>query len=226
MTNSILKHKCTTIGTISFLALTMILAILSAAPTVNATYVSLNKQHTPQTNLNQGDTITFTITLNVLNEPSGSAIAIRHLNMTDILPAGLTYVVGSETHTPIATFTKTGQQLFWDFGVTTVHTTTPQAVVSFNVTVDTGATGTLVNQVIAEYIENLTGVYSNPGTTDTVIIQTPTPTPPTTGAPSGVGGEIVPVNILQLLAPYLTIAFLVTAGLSSVLIYKHRKRTT
>jgi hypothetical protein len=227
MTNSILelKHKCITIGAISFLALTMVLAILSTTPTVNATYVSLNKQHTPNTNFNQTDTIMFTITLNVLNEPSGSAIAIRHLNITDIIPAGLTYVMGSETHTPTATFTKTGQRLFWDFGVATVHTTTPQAVVSFNVTVNTGAAGFLVNQAIAEYVEDLTDVYSNPGNTDTVFVETsnPPPSPP----PHTVGGEIGPVNVLQLLAPYLVFAFFVAAAVvSSRLIYRRRGITT
>lgn len=230
MSSSILKYKCIAISTISLLALTMVLAILSTAPTVNATYVSLNKQHTPDRDFNQSETIRFTITLNVLDVPGGSPIAIRHLNITDIIPGGLTYVVGSETHTPTATFTKTGQQLFWNFGVATVHTTIPQAVVSFSVTVDIGATGFKVNQAIAEYYEDVTSVYSNPGITDTIFIQTPTPTPTPTPAPnaSSIGGkiEIVPVNILQSLAPYFGIAFLVTAVLSSALIYKHRKRTT
>jgi hypothetical protein len=47
----------------------------------------------------------------------------------------------------------------------------------------------------------------------------PTPTPPPT-----VGGEFVPVNILQLLAPYLIVAFLGAAAFVSLVIYK--KRTT
>ncbi len=47
----------------------------------------------------------------------------------------------------------------------------------------------------------------------------PTPTPPTT-----VGGEFVPVNIWQLLAPYLIVAFLGVAALVSIVIY--RRRTT
>ena len=228
MSSSIPKYKCIAISTISFLALTMVLTILSTAPTVSATYVSLNKQHTPDRDFNQSETIRFTITLNVLDVPGGSPIAIRHLNITDIIPGGLTYVAGSETHTPTATFTKVGQQLFWDFGAATVHTTTPQAVVSFSVTVDIGATGFKVNQAIAEYYEDLTSVYSNPGITDTIFIQTPTPTPTPTPNASSIGGkiEIVPVNILQSLAPYFGIAFLVTSVLSSAIIYKHRKRTT
>ncbi len=45
----------------------------------------------------------------------------------------------------------------------------------------------------------------------------PTPTPPIT-----VGGEIVPVNILQLLAPYLIVAFLGATALASLVIYRKR----
>jgi hypothetical protein len=41
-----------------------------------------------------------------------------------------------------------------------------------------------------------------------------------------VGGEIVEVNILPLLVPYVIIPLIVAAALLSVLIYKHRKRTT
>ena len=48
----------------------------------------------------------------------------------------------------------------------------------------------------------------------------PTPTPPIT-----VGGEIVPVNMLQLLAPYLIVAFLGAATLASLVIYKRRRTT-
>jgi uncharacterized repeat protein (TIGR01451 family) len=172
MTNYNFGHKRLKISTMALLALTIALVSLAlVASPANATYVSLYKQHTPlQTYFNPGDTITFTVTLNVLDVPGGSAIAIRHLNITDTLPAGLTYVPGSETHTPTATFTPSGQTLFWDFGVSTVHSTSPQAIVSFNVTVDTGAAPLLVNQALAEYYENETNVYSNPAITDSVNV--------------------------------------------------------
>jgi uncharacterized repeat protein (TIGR01451 family) len=233
MNNSIPKHKHTKISTISLLVLTIALITLgSTVSNANATFVSLNKQHSPLTNFNQGDTITFTITLNVLDVPGGAPIAIRHLNLTDIIPAGLTYVSGSETHTPTATFTPSGQTLFWDFGVSTVHSTSPQAVVTFQVTVNGGASGLLVNQAISEYIEDLTQVYSNPGITDTVTVNppptpTPSPTPTVTQTPfpsqPSVGGEFAPVSVLELMAPYVVVAFIGAVAIASLVMY--RKRT-
>jgi fimbrial isopeptide formation D2 family protein len=233
MDNSIPKHKFIKISTISLLVLMIsLIALGSTVSNANATFVSLNKQHAPLTNFNQGDTITFTITLNVLDNPNGTAIAIRHLNITDIIPAGLTYVGGSETHTPTATFTPSGQTLFWDFGVSTVHSTSPQAVVTFRVTVNAGTSGLLVNQAISEYIEDLTQVYSNPGITDTVTVNppptpTPTPTPVVTPSPfpsqPSVGGEFAPVSMLELLAPYVVVAFIGAVAIATLVMYRKRE---
>jgi len=226
MANAFCKQKYFKAIMASFLVLTICLLAASTAPIANATFVSLNKQHSPTGNFNPGQQIRFTITLEVRDIPGGSSLAIRHLNITDILPAGLSYVSGSESHTPTASFAQTGQQLFWDFGSATVLSSLPQAQITFNVTVNTGVTGLLVNQVTAEYIEDLTSVFSNPSATDSVLILAATPTPSSTPPPLTVGGEVETVNALQLLTPYLVIIALVSVLLSSVVLYIHKKRVT
>jgi uncharacterized repeat protein (TIGR01451 family) len=233
MSNSIPKHKHIKIRTISLLALTIaLIALVSTASTVSATYVSLNKQHLPDITFNPGDTITFTITLKVTDTDGGPAIAIRDLSIIDTLPLGLTYA-GSQSSTPTAiSFTQSGvngEILTWDFGVGP-YTTAPQAVVSFTVTVNTGVTGYLQNHAVANYIEAATDQHSTPGITDSVYVNPPPPTPspttpPTPGPtlPPTVGGEFAPVSILQLLAPYLVVAFIGAAVIASLVMY--RKRT-
>jgi len=225
------KNKHTKISTISLLALTIaLIALVSTASTVNANFESLQKQHSPTgVSFNQGDTVTYTVTLNVLDAPGGSAISIYHLNITDVVPAGLTYVAGSSTSTPAATFTQTGQQLFWDFGVATVLSTAPQAVVSFRATVNTGTTGNVINNATASYIGVQTQTASNPGAGDLItVLIPPSPTPivtqtPFPSQPPSVGGEFAPVSILQLLAPYLVVAFIGAIAVASLVMY--RKRT-
>jgi hypothetical protein len=50
---------------------------------------------------------------------------------------------------------------------------------------------------------------------DSTVLPTPTP--------FGVGGEIVPVNILQVLAPYLLVAGLGAGAILSLVVYRRRK---
>lgn len=223
MTNSP-RRKHLTISVITVLTLTIGLMIMaSTAPFANATYVSLNKQHTPGGNFNPGQQITFTITLDVRNNQGGSPIAIRGLTITDTLPTGLTYIAASETHSDAAVFNQVGQQLTWTFGGATILSTSPQAIITFTAVVNTGTSGLLVNQVNAQYTEDATSVVSNPSATDTVNIipvgTSPTPTPTTR-----VGGHVETVSALQLLAPYIVTAVLAVAVVSSVAVIRHKKR--
>jgi hypothetical protein len=189
MNKSIPNHKRAQIGMIAFLALTLCsLAVISSIPTALATEVQFKKSHLPlATKFHAGDTINFILGLRVL-DVVGAPLSIKNLNITDDLPTGLTYVVGTETSTPLASFTQTGQKLFWDFG-SGPFATDPQATVSFNVTVDAGAAGFLVDNALAKYHETLTGTPSTPGTSDTIFVAKPsitlTKTPSTTKIESG-----------------------------------------
>jgi len=189
MNKSIPNHKRAQIGMIAFLALTLCsLAVISSIPTALATEVQFKKSHLPlATKFHAGDTINFTLRLRVLDD-LGAPLSIKNLNITDDLPTGLTYAVNTQTSTPSASFTQTGQKLFWDFGPGP-FVTDPQATVSFNVTVDAGAAGFLVDNALAKYHETLTGTPSTPGTSDTIFVAKPsitlTKTPSTTKIENG-----------------------------------------
>jgi uncharacterized repeat protein (TIGR01451 family) len=213
----------------SILALTIaLMTIALTASPANATYATMNKQHTPgAVNFNVGNTVTFTVTLNTLTDVGGSAVALRDLSIQDDIPAGLTYVVGSQSSTPAASFTAVGQKLTWNFGAGP-FTTAPQATVSFSVTVDAGASGTYTNHANSTSYEVITSFISEPGTTDSIFVNppaTPSPPPPTptlTPRPSTVGGESVPLNILQLISPYIVVAALGAIAVASLVLYKKR----
>ena len=143
------RNRHTKIAIIAILVLTIALVAMSS--TVNATSVNFVKTHSPvQTSFDVGNTITFTATLTVTDVPGGSPISITHLIITDTLPAGLTYVVGSQSSNPASSFSIVGNVLTWDFGTATVLSTAPQATVTFQATVDQNAVGYLQNQVSAD----------------------------------------------------------------------------
>jgi uncharacterized repeat protein (TIGR01451 family) len=229
MSNSIPKRKHTKLRIVSILVLTIaLIALVSTASTANATFESMSKQHTGST-FNVGDTITFTIILKVLDVEGGSPIAIKDVTINDTLPAGLTYAGTQSTTPPGAAFSQPGGMLLWTFGAGP-FSGNPQVVVTFTATVGSGYTGYLVNRAQSNYTSVVNLVNSNPSTGDAVFVNTPpTPSPSPTVTPSPtprqsmVGGEVAPVNILQLLAPYLAAAFIGAVAIASLVMF--RKRT-
>ncbi len=199
------------------------LTVFALAPFASATYVALNKQHSPMTDFTVGDQITFTITLDVKTNVGGSQVPITNLNITDTLPAGLSYYPGSASSTPSASFSAVGQVLTWSFGAGSLSGA-PQATVTFVATANGDVLGSLMNSVSAEYLES-GETYSNPSATDTVnVLAATTPpessSPPTT--PDFVGGESVPLNMIQLLSPYLIVAALGASAIVALVLCKKR----
>jgi fimbrial isopeptide formation D2 family protein len=209
------------VGTIFLLFLAVSLASISATlPNASATSVTFTKSHSPNGNVNVGATVSYTITLSVQSETNV-------LSITDTLPAGLTYVSGSETHNPAASFGIVGQVLTWNFGAGPFASGSTQTV-TFSATAATA--GSFNNQVVASYTETGAGVASEPSVSDPItIIALPTPsptivpTPTPTDQPPSVGGEFAPVSILQLLAPYIAVAFIGAVAIASLVMYRKRK---
>jgi uncharacterized repeat protein (TIGR01451 family) len=175
MNKSMLNHK-RAINMISFLALTTcFLALMTTMPTAHAGYQNSGKSHTPNlTEFHVGDTITFTITVSVLESLGGPPLSISNLTITDPLPVGETFVTGSDTSTPSSSFTAypngTNYILFWDFGKGPFATTL-QAIVSYNITVDSNApSGPLYDYATINYDETLSGGHSTPQVTDNIQV--------------------------------------------------------
>ena len=174
-----------------------IIAFASSVPIINATEVTLIKEHSPISLVKDPSetydayrpeaNVMFRVHLNV-------SVAIKNLNFTDTLPEGMTYVLGSETTTPASSFTNFGNQtLFWDFGPGPFPTSIEQAFVQFNVTIDSDVPHNtfLVNLVTARYLEQISNAFSSPTTTDTIWIYRAIPdislvkTPSQSQVPSG-----------------------------------------
>ncbi len=147
-----------------------------ATPIARATFVEMSKTHDPhQPIYHPGDNFKFLISLSVYDEQGGSALSIKDMSITDNLPDGLTYVAGSQVCSPACSFTDfLNGTLKWDFGAGP-FTTTPQATVSFNVTVDMDAStvNPLVNLAYAHYTETVSGVVSDPAVTEFVEVVYP-----------------------------------------------------
>ena len=132
-----------------------------------------------------GTNIRYHIYLNVTTA-SGSVVAITNLTTTDTLPAGLTYVSGSQLSDPAAvSFSAVGQVLVWNWTSTVLNTVVNppevpagvfyEATVEFNATVDysTPDNTYLSNIATASYNEVVTHLLSQPGTSDTIWIARP-----------------------------------------------------
>ena len=150
-----LNHKSRTTAIVLLGAILMLLASASA---VLATQVTFIKEHHPPSTFQllgadayqPGTTVSFHLHLNVSSSsPPGANLDITNLNVTDILPAGLTYVAGSQLSSPAgAAFNIVGQNLHWNWSSTVLSsggaaplpgmpaTILYTASVSFNVTID------------------------------------------------------------------------------------------
>jgi uncharacterized repeat protein (TIGR01451 family) len=197
-----------------------LLSISATLPIASATSVTFNKQSAGSI-FTVGQEITFTASIDVKTDVGGSQVPITNLNITDTLPDGLTYVAGSQTSNPVAaSFTAVGQVLTWRW--TSSLSGSPQATVTFRALATSA--GSKLNRVSAEYLEN--GVtYSNPSTTASVTVNDPppsTPTPTLPPPPSTVGGETVPMNLIQVLSPYLVVAALGAVAVVTLALYKKK----
>lgn len=84
-----------------------------------------------------GQTVTFTILASVAEGPVTNAV------ITDVLPAGQTYVAGSQTSNPAATFAQNGQTLTWTYP--SLNDGDPAVTITYQVTIDASAAGDLTN---------------------------------------------------------------------------------
>ena len=161
--------------------LTLILMTIAALSFLilhtGATFVEMEKTHVPhQLTYHRGENILFNITLTVFELNGGPIISISDLNITDILPDGLSYLPGSQLSDPAATFTDYGNgTLQWIFGPGPFDAVAPHANICFNVTIDNDAPENIVLLNVAEafYHETVSGVFSNPSVTETVNVVFP-----------------------------------------------------
>ncbi len=216
-----MKNNQKVISTIALLAL--MICLIASIPAASATYVAFNKQHTPGGTLLVGESKTFTITLDVKTDVGGSQIPLTTVSLVDTLPLGLTYVVGSQTSTPAAaSFNAVGKVLTWTWAGTLSGS--PQVTVTFVATADGEDIGTVRNEVSAHYLEN-GELQSDPSASDTVVIIEPQPTTPPPSLPPPppvVGGESMPVNILQVISPYIIVALFGAIAVVTIVLYKKR----
>ncbi|TAK02023.1 MAG: hypothetical protein EPO36_03545 [Chloroflexota bacterium] len=86
-----------------------------------------------------GQNVTFTILVNVTSGPVTNAV------VTDTLPAGQTYVAASQTSNPASAFAISldGKTLTWTFA--SLATGSPAATITYHVTIDGNAAGSLTN---------------------------------------------------------------------------------
>jgi len=159
------------------IAFIVTLLFMALIPTVSATFVEMEKTHTPiQPSYHSGNTIEFTVSIRVLTVSGGPILSIKDFEIRDILPDGLTYVSTSQTSTPApVTFTDLGDgTLIWDFGAGP-FTSDPHATITFEVTVDPDAPRgeTLINEAKAFYTETISGIPSTPAVTDGIPISEP-----------------------------------------------------
>jgi len=155
----------------TLLILTIIIA--TSIPTAQATFVEMEKTHTPEkTEYFCGETLEFNITITVRTTAGGPILSIEDLKIIDYLAPGVTILPGNWTSTPSSNFTDYGNgTLLWDFGPGP-FTTEPQATVAFNVTVNQDAPENtyLINTATAKYNETASGAASAPTVTDTIRI--------------------------------------------------------
>ena len=113
----------------------------SAAEAVRCPEIGIDKtSNDADGNVDAGQTVTFTILAQVAEGPVTDAV------VTDTLPAGQTYVAGSQSSSPAETsFTVSpdGRTLTWTYA--SLSDGDPAATITYDVTIDAGASGDLVN---------------------------------------------------------------------------------
>ena len=180
---------------IGILILAVFFLLMSSIGGVHAASIIYTKMHdTPSTftdptasydGYTTGANIRYLIFLNVTLS-SGSVVAITNLTTTDTLPAGLTYVSGSQLSDPPAvSFSAVGQVLTWNWSSTTLSTVVNppnvaagvfyEATVELNATIDSSVPDNtyLTNSAQSSYNEVITHVLSQPGTSDTIWVARP-----------------------------------------------------
>jgi len=173
-----------------------------------------------------GTNIRYHLYLNVTTTLGGPDVAITNLTITDTLPAGETYVSGSQLSDPAAvSFSVVGQVLTWNWSSNVLNTfvTPPEvpagqryvATVEYNATVGSMVHNTyLTNTATAKYNEVVSHVLSAPGTSDTIWVATPS-----------VGGVSIPTAAFSSLTPWLsTVSLLATAVLLKGFITRKKRK--
>lgn len=158
-------------------ALIVTLMALALVPAVSATFVEMEKTHTPiQPSYHGNDTIQFTVIVSVHTVNGGPVLSIMNFSVRDTLPQGLTYVSTTQTSVPApVSFTDHGNgTLVWDYGPGP-FISDPHATIMFNVTVDVDAPRgeTIINEAVALYTETVSQIPSAPAVTDGIPINEP-----------------------------------------------------
>jgi uncharacterized repeat protein (TIGR01451 family)/fimbrial isopeptide formation D2 family protein len=113
----------------------------SAAEEVRCPDIGIDKSTTDEDGIvDGGQTVTFTILASVVEGP------VTNGTITDVLPAGQTYVDGSQSSNPAATsFEVNGQTLTWTYA--TLDDGDPAVTITYDVTIAEDAEGVLTNVV-------------------------------------------------------------------------------
>ncbi len=156
------------------LTLIAITCITLQVPHITATFVEMEKIHTPEKiDYHCNELLQFNITITVRTIKDGPILSIKDLKIRDTLPTGLSYLPGNRTSTPPAlSFTNyENGTLLWNFGPGP-FTGDPQASIRFNVTVTPDAPENvfITNQATAFYKETVSGAPSAPAVTDVILV--------------------------------------------------------
>jgi uncharacterized repeat protein (TIGR01451 family) len=157
-----------------FILITLIINTITAATITSATFVEMEKTHSPiKVSYNCGEILEFNITLTVRTVKDGPILSIKNLQIKDTLPTGLSFLPGNRTSTPTAIgFTNYHNgTLLWDFGAGP-FLDEPQATLRFNVTVthDAPEGVFITNRATAFYEETVSGAHSSPTVTDVIRV--------------------------------------------------------
>jgi fimbrial isopeptide formation D2 family protein/uncharacterized repeat protein (TIGR01451 family) len=113
----------------------------SASEEVRCPEIGIDKTSNDEDGIvNGGQTVTFTILGSVADGP------VTNATVTDTLPAGQTYVVGSESSTPAEssfTVSADGRTLTWTYA--SLNDGDPAVTITYDVTIDAAAEGVLNN---------------------------------------------------------------------------------
>lgn len=95
-----------------------------------------------------GQTVQFTLSVTVTDGP------VTNAKVTDVLPAGLSYVDGSQSSSLPATFAQDGQKLSWTF--LSLESGDPVVTITYQVTVDEGTGGQSIENPAEVCVDEVT----------------------------------------------------------------------